>query len=210
MYILNMGAFVLCGRSMRKLWNTSGGCWRLSQTTHRLWSWRNSSTKLCRKVSGLLGGELPPLFSTVGIQEEGIGTSNCYCLVRSNGILKYCQYFSSRQQEYCGDGRTVRQWRRTRVESCHQYLWSNWAGCRGGSSSSSKGWEEICWIFSRSPWLPWQQAFHRLQSKDLSLQEDAFVFSADGLVGMAIVGGMALGVAGLAGLIGLAVSKSKS
>uniref|UniRef100_G1TM35 Mitochondrial fission 1 protein n=1 Tax=Oryctolagus cuniculus TaxID=9986 RepID=G1TM35_RABIT len=30
---------------------------------------------------------------------------------------------------------------------------------------------------------------------------------ADGLVGMAIVGGMALGVAGLAGLIGLAVSK---
>nr|XP_035934732.1 mitochondrial fission 1 protein [Halichoerus grypus] len=32
----------------------------------------------------------------------------------------------------------------------------------------------------------------------------------DGLVGMAIVGGMALGVAGLAGLIGLAVSKSKS
>ncbi|XP_038624632.1 mitochondrial fission 1 protein isoform X2 [Tachyglossus aculeatus] len=31
----------------------------------------------------------------------------------------------------------------------------------------------------------------------------------DGLVGMAIVGGMALGVAGLAGLIGLAVSKSK-
>lgn len=34
--------------------------------------------------------------------------------------------------------------------------------------------------------------------------------SLDGLVGMAIVGGMALGVAGLAGLIGLAVSKSKS
>lgn len=34
--------------------------------------------------------------------------------------------------------------------------------------------------------------------------------SPDGLVGMAIVGGMALGVAGLAGLIGLAVSKSKS
>lgn len=33
---------------------------------------------------------------------------------------------------------------------------------------------------------------------------------SDGLVGMAIVGGMALGVAGLAGLIGLAVSKSKS
>ncbi|XP_015275934.1 PREDICTED: mitochondrial fission 1 protein [Gekko japonicus] len=32
----------------------------------------------------------------------------------------------------------------------------------------------------------------------------------DGLVGMAIVGGMALGVAGLAGLIGLAVAKSKS
>uniref|UniRef100_A0A674JJG6 Uncharacterized protein n=1 Tax=Terrapene triunguis TaxID=2587831 RepID=A0A674JJG6_9SAUR len=32
----------------------------------------------------------------------------------------------------------------------------------------------------------------------------------DGLVGMAIVGGMALGVAGLAGLIGLAISKSKS
>ncbi|XP_066484722.1 mitochondrial fission 1 protein [Tiliqua scincoides] len=31
----------------------------------------------------------------------------------------------------------------------------------------------------------------------------------DGLVGMAIVGGMALGVAGLAGLIGLAVAKSK-
>nr|XP_025043796.1 mitochondrial fission 1 protein [Pelodiscus sinensis] len=31
----------------------------------------------------------------------------------------------------------------------------------------------------------------------------------DGLVGMAIVGGMALGVAGLAGLIGLAISKSK-
>uniref|UniRef100_A0A8D0BL21 Mitochondrial fission 1 protein n=1 Tax=Salvator merianae TaxID=96440 RepID=A0A8D0BL21_SALMN len=32
----------------------------------------------------------------------------------------------------------------------------------------------------------------------------------DGLVGMAIVGSVALGVAGLAGLIGLAVSKSKS
>uniref|UniRef100_A0A8D0HT71 Mitochondrial fission 1 protein n=1 Tax=Sphenodon punctatus TaxID=8508 RepID=A0A8D0HT71_SPHPU len=32
----------------------------------------------------------------------------------------------------------------------------------------------------------------------------------DGLVGMAIVGGMALGVAGLAGLIGLAITKSKS
>ncbi|XP_029436208.1 mitochondrial fission 1 protein isoform X1 [Rhinatrema bivittatum] len=31
----------------------------------------------------------------------------------------------------------------------------------------------------------------------------------DGLVGMAIIGGMALGVAGLAGLIGLAVAKSK-
>ncbi|CAI5791213.1 mitochondrial fission 1 protein [Lacerta agilis] len=31
----------------------------------------------------------------------------------------------------------------------------------------------------------------------------------DGLVGMAIVGGMALGAAGLAGLIGLAISKSK-
>ncbi|NP_001090116.1 uncharacterized protein LOC735194 [Xenopus laevis] len=31
----------------------------------------------------------------------------------------------------------------------------------------------------------------------------------DGLVGMAIVGGVALGVAGLAGLIGLAISKSK-
>ncbi|KAM4676234.1 mitochondrial fission 1 protein [Discoglossus pictus] len=31
----------------------------------------------------------------------------------------------------------------------------------------------------------------------------------DGLVGMAIVGGMALGVAGLAGLIGLAISKTK-
>uniref|UniRef100_A0A8C5MBU8 Mitochondrial fission 1 protein n=1 Tax=Leptobrachium leishanense TaxID=445787 RepID=A0A8C5MBU8_9ANUR len=31
----------------------------------------------------------------------------------------------------------------------------------------------------------------------------------DGLVGMAIVGGMALGVAGLAGLIGLAISKAK-
>ncbi|XP_053574316.1 mitochondrial fission 1 protein [Bombina bombina] len=31
----------------------------------------------------------------------------------------------------------------------------------------------------------------------------------DGLVGMAIVGGMALGVAGLAGLIGLAITKSK-
>ncbi|XP_063786827.1 mitochondrial fission 1 protein [Pseudophryne corroboree] len=31
----------------------------------------------------------------------------------------------------------------------------------------------------------------------------------EGLVGMAIVGGMALGVAGLAGLIGLAISKSK-
>jgi hypothetical protein len=36
------------------------------------------------------------------------------------------------------------------------------------------------------------------------------LLSPDGLVGMAIVGGMALGVAGLAGLIGLAVSKSKS
>ncbi|XP_044277348.1 mitochondrial fission 1 protein [Varanus komodoensis] len=32
----------------------------------------------------------------------------------------------------------------------------------------------------------------------------------DGLVGMAIVGGMALGAAGLAGLIGLAIAKSKS
>ncbi|KAG8140810.1 putative Mitochondrial fission 1 protein [Naja naja] len=32
----------------------------------------------------------------------------------------------------------------------------------------------------------------------------------DGLVGMAIVGGMALGAASLAGLIGLAISKSKS
>lgn len=31
--------------------------------------------------------------------------------------------------------------------------------------------------------------------------------SLDGLVGMAIVGGIGLGVAGLAGLIGLAVSK---
>ncbi|KAG8431703.1 hypothetical protein GDO86_020389, partial [Hymenochirus boettgeri] len=31
----------------------------------------------------------------------------------------------------------------------------------------------------------------------------------EGLVGMAIVGGVALGVAGLAGLIGLAISKSK-
>ncbi|XP_067325883.1 mitochondrial fission 1 protein [Anolis sagrei] len=31
----------------------------------------------------------------------------------------------------------------------------------------------------------------------------------DGLVGMAIVGGMALGAAGLAGLIGLAIAKSK-
>ncbi|KAM3927317.1 mitochondrial fission 1 protein [Leptodactylus fuscus] len=31
----------------------------------------------------------------------------------------------------------------------------------------------------------------------------------EGLVGMAIVGGMALGVAGIAGLIGLAISKSK-
>ncbi|XP_039183735.1 mitochondrial fission 1 protein-like [Crotalus tigris] len=32
----------------------------------------------------------------------------------------------------------------------------------------------------------------------------------DGLVGMAIVGGMALGAASLAGLIGLAIAKSKS
>lgn len=32
-------------------------------------------------------------------------------------------------------------------------------------------------------------------------------FHTDGLVGMAIVGGIGLGVAGLAGLIGLAVSK---
>lgn len=32
-------------------------------------------------------------------------------------------------------------------------------------------------------------------------------FCLDGLVGMAIVGGIGLGVAGLAGLIGLAVSK---
>ncbi|XP_068130015.1 mitochondrial fission 1 protein [Hyperolius riggenbachi] len=31
----------------------------------------------------------------------------------------------------------------------------------------------------------------------------------DGLVGMAIVGGLAVGVAGIAGLIGLAISKSK-
>lgn len=34
-----------------------------------------------------------------------------------------------------------------------------------------------------------------------------FPFFSDGLVGMAIVGGIGLGVAGLAGLIGLAVSK---
>lgn len=34
--------------------------------------------------------------------------------------------------------------------------------------------------------------------------------SSDGLVGMAIVGGIGLGVAGLAGLIGLAVSKGAS
>lgn len=33
------------------------------------------------------------------------------------------------------------------------------------------------------------------------------LFSSDGLVGMAIVGGIGLGVAGLAGLIGLAVAK---
>lgn len=42
------------------------------------------------------------------------------------------------------------------------------------------------------------------QRSDLSLISPFF---SDGLVGMAIVGGIGLGVAGLAGLIGLAVSK---
>lgn len=42
------------------------------------------------------------------------------------------------------------------------------------------------------------------------ITEDMLTLSCsftDGLVGMAIVGGIGLGVAGLAGLIGLAVSK---
>ncbi|XP_029419028.1 mitochondrial fission 1 protein [Nannospalax galili] len=47
------------------------------------------------------------------------------------------------------------------------------------------------------------------QAKELEHLIDK-AMKKDGLVGMAIVGGMALGVAGLAGLIGLAVSKSKS
>ncbi|XP_053069747.1 mitochondrial fission 1 protein isoform X2 [Acinonyx jubatus] len=47
------------------------------------------------------------------------------------------------------------------------------------------------------------------QAKELEQLIDK-AMKKDGLVGMAIVGGMALGVAGLAGLIGLAVSKSKS
>ncbi|XP_022356241.1 mitochondrial fission 1 protein isoform X1 [Enhydra lutris kenyoni] len=47
------------------------------------------------------------------------------------------------------------------------------------------------------------------QAKELERLIDK-AMKKDGLVGMAIVGGMALGVAGLAGLIGLAVSKSKS
>ena len=36
---------------------------------------------------------------------------------------------------------------------------------------------------------------------------NSFVCLPDGLVGMAIVGGIGLGVAGLAGLVGLVVSK---
>nr|XP_045737675.1 mitochondrial fission 1 protein-like [Mirounga angustirostris] len=47
------------------------------------------------------------------------------------------------------------------------------------------------------------------QAKELERLIDK-AMKKDGLVGMAIVGGMALGVAGLAGLIRLAVSKSKS
>ncbi|XP_040828796.1 mitochondrial fission 1 protein [Ochotona curzoniae] len=47
------------------------------------------------------------------------------------------------------------------------------------------------------------------QAKELERLIDK-AMKKDGLVGMAIVGGMALGVAGLAGLIGLAVSKAKS
>ncbi|XP_045427111.1 mitochondrial fission 1 protein isoform X2 [Pipistrellus kuhlii] len=47
------------------------------------------------------------------------------------------------------------------------------------------------------------------QAKELERLIDK-AMKKDGLVGMAIVGGMALGVAGLAGLIGFAVSKSKS
>ncbi|XP_006180982.2 LOW QUALITY PROTEIN: mitochondrial fission 1 protein [Camelus ferus] len=45
------------------------------------------------------------------------------------------------------------------------------------------------------------------QAKELERLMDK-AMKKDGLVGQAIVGGMALGVAGLAGLIGLAVSKS--
>ena len=47
------------------------------------------------------------------------------------------------------------------------------------------------------------------QAKELERLIDK-AMKKDGLVGMAIVGGIALGMAGLAGLIGLAVSKSKS
>lgn len=47
------------------------------------------------------------------------------------------------------------------------------------------------------------------QAKELERLIDK-AMKKDGLVGMAIVGGMALGVAGVAGLIGLAVSKFKS
>lgn len=47
------------------------------------------------------------------------------------------------------------------------------------------------------------------QAKELERLIDK-AMKKDGLVGMAIVGGMALGVAGLAGLIGFAVSKSKT
>lgn len=59
----------------------------------------------------------------------------------------------------------------------------------------------------KGPWSPSPQTLLWGAGPICSLLPLSF---SDGLVGMAIVGGMALGVAGLAGLIGLAVSKSKS
>lgn len=48
----------------------------------------------------------------------------------------------------------------------------------------------------------------KVNSELISAEKLLFLYSfSDGLVGMAIVGGIGLGVAGLAGLIGLAVSK---
>lgn len=46
------------------------------------------------------------------------------------------------------------------------------------------------------------------QIQDINPKTIFLLFFSDGLVGMAIVGGIGLGVAGLAGLVGLAVAKS--